>query len=255
MKDVHCKLSSLSLKENTMNDVSECDIHVSHWFTWGSMRMMHGPMDRQLHDNPNFLTWWVTTFSMQLGAAHAYSARRSPSKIFAALSRPIKGWTEINCNLLVRVHPHLALATLFSTSNEFLITFEWRSDWEAECDKWTVSFETNSPLEPPFTAESSICEWGDETFRGRDAEAILGLVEALVVVDKCGWRDEEVLKISLERTIDFDGAIELSLKDLVGNGIVLVVLDRGLFLVVFDWGFVTALDDAVTFVAICPSKV
>ena len=76
---------------------------------------------------------WVTTFSMQLGAAHAYSARRSSSKIFAALSRPIKGWTEINCNLLVRVHPHLALATLFSTSRFAWLTVMSGPSWMKFC--------------------------------------------------------------------------------------------------------------------------
>lgn len=147
------------------------------------------------------------------------------------------------------------IVIFFCILNEFLIIFEWWSDWEVECDKWIVFFEINFFLELLFIVELFICEWGDEMFWGRDVEVILGFVEVLVVVDKCGWRDEEVLKIFFERIIDFDGVIEFSLKDFVGNGIVFVVFDRGLFLVVFDWGFVMVFDDEVIFVVICFFKV
>lgn len=147
------------------------------------------------------------------------------------------------------------IVIFFFILNEFLIIFEWWSDWEVECDKWIVFFEINFFLELLFIVELFICEWGDEMFWGRDVEVILGFVEVLVVVDKCGWRDEEVLKIFFERIIDFDGVIEFSLKDFVGNGIVFVVFDRGLFLVVFDWGFVMVFDDEVIFVVICFFKV
>lgn len=148
-----------------------------------------------------------------------------------------------------------SIVIFFFILNEFLIIFEWWSDWEVECDKWIVFFEINFFLELLFIVELFICEWGDEMFWGRDVEVILGFVEVLVVVDKCGWRDEEVLKIFFERIIDFDGVIEFSLKDFVGNGIVFVVFDRGLFLVVFDWGFVMVFDDEVIFVVICFFKV
>jgi len=45
------------------------------------------------------------------------------------------------------------------------------------------------------------------------------------------------------------------LKELVGSGIVLVVLDRRLLLDVLSGDFVSALDDKTTFVAISPSDV